>query len=107
LRWAGEPTDEIDGSVMEVDYIRYYQLFDESYIDKEPLYILIDKVEKLLKMKRPDKTNESDQQSSRLTALNAAIAHAKQITDKPNTTQQQVNDSYRKLDSAWNNFNKK
>ena len=107
LRWAGEPTDEIDGSVMEVDYIRYYQLFDESYIDKEPLYILIDKVEKLLKMKRTDKTNESDQQNSRLTALNAAIAHAKQITDKPNTTQQQVNDSYRKLDSAWNNFNKK
>lgn len=47
LAWAGQIGPEIDGTAMEVDYFRYYQL-EEDFVDKDGLQNAVDRAEQAL-----------------------------------------------------------
>ena len=106
MAWAGTPSDDIDGTEMKVDYFRYYQLNDESRVDKESLYRTISQAEQA-KTGITIGNQVTNYPQSAVNKLEAAIAAAKAAADNANITSVQVGQAVEALNAAIEEFNSK
>jgi len=104
LRWAGEATDAIDGSIMEVDYVRYYQLYDESFIDTDPLADVINKANKTIETSKVGNTVACYPRQASFDTLQGVIDEAQAVLDNDAHTKEQVNNAYNSLNAALDTF---
>lgn len=109
LSWAGGISQAIDGSVMEVDYIRYYQQ-EKSVVDKEGLYNALERAEKAAEsaiignqvFEYPAKAVETLQtavESIQLVAGNSG-ATAKEVNEAIAAVNDAVEDFYGKMNTS-------
>jgi len=103
MNWSGEITDAVDGTVMEVDYVRYFRS-DDDYVDTESLAAAIDKANRTLKTSKAGSTVACYSQN-RIDSLQTAVNTAQAVLDKgPALTSAEVKSAAAALSSALDAF---
>ena len=105
MAWAGAVNMDVDGSVMEVDYFRYYKCGDDSssYVDTEGLCQTIDNAQKAVDSAVIGSKVGNYKQSS-VDTLKQAIASAKAALGKSGLTQEEVRQAQSTLAAAMDTF---
>ena len=104
LAWAGEADkNQVDGSVMEVDYVRYYQTDGENFADTENLENMIAKAE--------NEANSAiigsdlgNYPKAAVETLKSAVNTAKETLGSSGLTTGQAETAYRNLRDALDEF---
>ncbi len=100
--WAGQITDDIDGTVMDVDYVRYYKKI-EDYTDKTYLADLTEKAEKLLNNAKPG-NSLGNYPKSQIDTMTEAVQRANALIESPSATSEELNSMYFEFNDIYQTF---
>lgn len=100
--WAGQITDDIDGTVMEVDYVRYYKKLD-GFTDKSSIADLAEKAETLLRDAKPG-SELGNYPKSKIDGLTEAVQKANDLIESTSATSDDINAMYLELNDIYQDF---